>query len=70
MISRLQRPAAWGLGALLIAVFPANINMAINEIPFGDQPVPVWLLWARLPFQAVFIAWVLWSTMPDGHSRE
>ena len=70
MIGRLQRLAAWGLVALLIAVFPANINMAVNEIPFGDQSVAVWLLWARLPFQAVFIVWVLWCTMPDGDSRE
>ncbi len=49
--------AAWGLIALFIAVFPANVNMLVNRIGLGRKPVPVWLLWARLPLQAVLIAW-------------
>jgi uncharacterized membrane protein len=49
--------AAWGLIALFIAVFPANVNMAVNRIGFGRKPGPAWLLWARLPLQAVLIAW-------------
>jgi len=49
--------AAWGLIALFVAVFPANVNMAVNRIGFGRKPPPVWLLWARLPLQAVLIAW-------------
>ena len=49
--------AALGLIALLVAVFPANLNMALNHLPLGDQPVAPWLLWARLPLQAVLIAW-------------
>ena len=49
--------AAWGLIALFIAVFPANVNMAINRIGFGHKPPPSWLLWARLPLQGVLIAW-------------
>lgn len=49
--------AAWGLIALFIAVFPANVNMAVNRIGFGRKPTPPWLLWARLPLQAVLIAW-------------
>ncbi len=49
--------AAWGLVALFIAVFPANVNMAVNHIGFGRKPTPPWLLWARLPLQAVLIAW-------------
>jgi uncharacterized membrane protein len=49
--------AAWGLIALFIAVFPANVNMAVNRIGFGRKPPPSWLLWARLPFQGVLIAW-------------
>ena len=52
-----QRLAAWGLIALLVAVFPANVNMAVNRIGFGRKPPATWLLWARLPLQAVFIAW-------------
>lgn len=49
--------AAWGLIALFIAVFPANVNMAVNRIGFGRKPVPAWLLWARLPLQAALIFW-------------
>jgi uncharacterized membrane protein len=49
--------AAWGLIALFVAVFPANVNMAVNRIGFGRKPTPAWLLWARLPLQAVLIAW-------------
>ena len=52
-----RKVAAFGLIALLVAVFPANLNMAINHLPLGDQPVAAWLLWARLPLQAVLIAW-------------
>jgi uncharacterized membrane protein len=60
-----RRAAAWGLILLYLAVFPANINMAINHLPLGDKPVPEWALWARLPFQAVFIALAYWFTRPD-----
>jgi uncharacterized membrane protein len=61
---RTRRAAAWGLVLLLIAVFPANINMAVNHLPLGDKPVPTWALWARLPLQAVAIAWAFWFTRP------
>ena len=54
--------AAWGLVALYIAVFPANINMAVNSIPLDGIPHIPWLYWARLPFQAVLIAWAYWYT--------
>ncbi|HZH03258.1 MAG TPA: DoxX family protein [Myxococcaceae bacterium] len=57
MVPVAQRAAAWGLMALFVAVFPANINMAVNRIGFGRRPTPTWLLWARLPLQAVLIAW-------------
>ena len=52
-----RKAAAYGLVALLVAVFPANLNMALNHLPLGDTPVPQWELWARLPLQAVLIAW-------------
>lgn len=54
--------AAWGLIALFIAVFPANINLAINNIPIEGIPHAPFLYWARLPFQAVLIAWAWWYT--------
>ena len=58
LIPKTRRYAAWGLIALFVAVLPANINMAIHEIqlePGGN--IPVWQMWARLPFQVLFIAW-------------
>lgn len=53
-----RRFAAWGLIALLVAVFPANVNMAVNDLPLGTEKVSSWMLWARLPLQAVMVAWV------------
>lgn len=57
-----QRFAAFGLMALFVAVFPANVYMAQHGIGFGKAPTPVWLLWARLPLQLVLIAWAYWYT--------
>lgn len=57
LIPHTRKAAAWGLIALYVAVFPANINMAVNGLPFGDHPPDPVLAWLRLPFQAVFIAW-------------
>ena len=57
LVPQTQWFAAWGLIALFIAVFPANIYMAVAHIPLGKRPIAPWILWARLPFQLVFIAW-------------
>ena len=58
----LTRAAAWGLMALLIAVFPANIHMVINPQLYPDiNPSALWL---RLPLQAVLVAWAYWYTRP------
>ena len=65
LIPRVRKPAAWGLAALFVAVFPANINMAINKI-FIDNPL---ILWGRLPFQFVIIAWAYWYTRPEHESK-
>jgi uncharacterized membrane protein len=51
-----RRAAGWWLIATLIAVFPANVNMAVNADRF--RSVPEALLWARLPVQGLLIAWV------------
>ncbi len=57
LVPQTQVLAAWGLIALFVAVFPANVNMAVNKIPLGRRVLPTWVLWARLPLQLVFIAW-------------
>ena len=65
LLRRTRVAAAWGLIALYVAVFPANVHMAVHHIQPGPNPVPAWAAWARLPFQAVFIAWAWWNTRPD-----
>lgn len=60
-VPRLRRAASYGLVALYVAVFPANIYMAIHHLPLGDYQPSSFALWARLPFQLVFIAWALWA---------
>lgn len=52
---RWKQTAGWGLIALLLAVFPANLHMALHPELF-PQFNPT-LLWARLPLQGVLIAW-------------
>ena len=51
--------AGWGLIALLIAVFPANLQAALHGWPGSN--FPAWALWLRLPFQPVFI-WCVYRT--------
>lgn len=60
LIPKTRRAAALGLLLLLVAVFPANINMAVNEIYVDGMPREPWLLWARLPMQLVGAAVVYW----------
>lgn len=49
--------ACYGLIALLIAIYPANIYMFINSLNGFVYKVPTWALALRLPFQFVFIYW-------------
>jgi uncharacterized membrane protein len=66
-----ERTRPWagvGLVLLLLAVFPANVHMALHEVP-PEAPPPRWLVWGRLPLQAVFIAWAWWCTRPDAGRR-
>jgi uncharacterized membrane protein len=61
-----RRPfARWWLTALLVAVFPANVHMAVSpeRVKGLDlDRVPRWALWARLPVQALFLWWVWRAT--------
>ena len=54
LVPATSRIAAWGLIALLIAVFPANIHMAMNPQLYPDTPLSALLI--RLPLQAVMVA--------------
>lgn len=47
---------------LLLAVLPANLHMALHDVQPRGWTLPRWALWARLPFQLVFIAWVWYAT--------
>jgi uncharacterized membrane protein len=57
--SRTRRAAGWWLIATLVAVFPANVEMAVQAERFKQFPRAA--LWARLPLQGVLIAWA-WLT--------
>ena len=65
LIPRLRVAAGWGLVALLVAVFPANVYMATSGMQVTAGPMDAWIWWVRLPFQALFIAWAWWMTRPD-----
>lgn len=60
-----RRHAAWGLIALLLLMWPANINHALHRLQPGGLDVSPTLLWIRLPLQLVFIAWAWWMARPD-----
>lgn len=59
---RIRRLAGWGLIALYVAVFPANVNMAANDIQPEGMTIPEVVLWLRLPLQLALIAWAWWCT--------
>jgi len=69
LVARTRQWASWGLILLYLSVFPANINMAIHEIQLQpDGTMPIWAMWLRLPFQALFIAAAWWVGRPPKHS--
>lgn len=63
-----RRLCAWGMVALFIAVYPANLNMAFNHIKLQYIPDSWWFQAIRLPFQFVLIAWALWLSKPSEDS--
>ena len=54
--------SAFGLIALLIAVFPANLYQAVANLQLGGFMNSPGYQWGRLPFQGLFIWAVLWSS--------
>ena len=61
LVPRTSRVAAWGIVALLIAVFPANVYLYQHQDILPASPI-VHLL--RLPLQGVFALWAYWHTRP------
>jgi len=68
LIPRVRSLAGWGLVALLVAVFPANLHMALNPESFSD--VSPGALYTRLPIQVLLIAWAYWATRPDAPAAQ
>jgi uncharacterized membrane protein len=61
LVPRTRRLAGICLVLLLIAMFPANVNAALNGIPLGNEPpTPLWL---RAPMQILFIAMAWWTAI-------
>ena len=59
LVPKTSRLAAWGIVALLIAVFPANLYLYQHQDILPASPI---LHLLRLPLQGVFILWAFWHT--------
>ncbi|MBE8988193.1 DoxX family protein [Nostoc sp. LEGE 12450] len=70
LVPPVSQAAAWGLLALFIAVYPANINMAVNLIKIEHIPNSPWVHVVRLPLQAVLIAWAWWYTKSSDWGKQ
>lgn len=64
LVPRLRQAAGWGLIALLLAVFPANLHMALQPDEFLDKGIPQWVLYARLPIQFLLMYAIWWAMTP------
>jgi len=63
LLPRWAVSAGWGLIALLVAVFPANVHMATHPALYPSiSPTALWL---RLPVQGLLVAWAYWYTRPQ-----
>ena len=68
-LRKFRRAAAYGLTLLLIAVFPANVYMAVAHVGFPGLMGEAWVQWARLPLQLPLIAWALYYARSDKANR-
>lgn len=69
---RTARIGGLWLIALLVAVFPANVHMAVNpeQIRGLDETgIPQWALWLRLPLQPL-VTWLIWRSVRDSPTSE
>jgi uncharacterized membrane protein len=66
LVPQTRSYAAWATIGLLVAIFPANVYMAVAMVtiegaPGGGNP-SVLARWARLPLQGVLLLWAYWYT--------
>ena len=61
VVPRWRAATGWLLSAFLLCVLPANIYMAVADIPLGGRALPGWALWVRVLLQFPLIALVLWA---------
>ena len=67
LIPQTRKLAGICLVLLLVAMFSANVNAALNEIPLGGQdPTPLWL---RTPMQLLYIGMVWWTSVKKPPKR-
>ena len=64
LVKPTRRAAGYGLVALLVAVWPANIYMAVVADRFAAI-APAWVWWARVPLQVVLVWWVVSVSRPE-----
>jgi uncharacterized membrane protein len=59
VLERTRRAAGICLALLLVVMMSANVNAALNDIPFGDYPASP--LWERIPEQLLYVGVALWA---------
>ncbi len=64
LAERTRRATGTLLALYCLAVVPANIYMALEEIPVAGVTLPAWLLWLRVALQLPLIALILWASRP------
>ena len=62
ILPRYRKLAGFLLAPFLLAVLPANIYMAMNNIPFGEMSATPTTLWLRVALQFPLILSILWVT--------
>ena len=61
-VPHLRRAAGLGLAALLVAVFPANVNVALNNVQVDLVPGSSAYQWGRLLLQPLLVWFVVWAS--------
>lgn len=69
LVPSTRRAAGLGLAALLVVVFPANVNVAVNTLHIKGYPTRPLYQWARLPLQPLLIWLVLLASRRDPAER-